>query len=357
MDNIEATSSEQVTEQAAPSVIDQVRANQQIGVDTPVDTPSQETVANPFQPIVEATGGRITSAEDLQSFITRADQADQYKSQLEAAQQIEKVSFANPMVEQINGLYAAGAKPSEIQAFIKVQSLDIDSLDPASAVREQFKLQYPDLTREEVDALLVDEYGGEEGDFSSLSAVNKAKLSRAASDARTFLREKRVAVSQPESVRDSMRQTQELEQRQTQWGNSVSQFIGSYDKISVNTATKAGETNLYDFNVPKDNQAAIRDVVTNYMMNSNVNPNTPEAQSQIQDLTNKMVYFFHGEELLNNAIRHATANTAEQIQAAESGIIPTNRNVVPPQVVQSTGGGGRGARTLDEIRQSRLGRR
>ena len=156
-------------------VVAQITSQQ--GAPTPASPASPETGSQPneeggtdngvdiYSHLVEATGGRIKSQDDLANLLGRADQFDTLQAEHQRLVAQSKLSpFANDLVKTANDFFKDGGQVEDFYRLLDLKRIDVDSMEPINLVRMKFKFDHPDLSTEEVDALIKKRIGNFEGE-------------------------------------------------------------------------------------------------------------------------------------------------------------------------------------------------
>jgi Ca2+-dependent lipid-binding protein len=183
-----------------------------------------------------------------------------------------------------------------------------------------------------------------------MSIQSKAALSKAGIDAKNLLRERKVASKTPASMQEQLRMQQETEQKQSQWTNSVTQYVKGVSEVSFEG--KEG-SDPYKFPVPQETLAPVRDMAVNYMLQSGLDPQSPESKQYLQDFVDRAIFFYHGNDIIKNITHHIYASVSEQISAQDAGVRSPNNVSAPNYQAPQRGQG----RSLADIRKEGFLRR
>lgn len=152
----------------------QVETPTEIQVDAPVNVDTQDEITD--KDIVEFISSQ---------FEVNFSNLDEIKEKLTSSLKEEDL-FANEEIRQINEFIKQTGR--SVSDFYFVQGLNVTEMDDLAAVKTKYQMLYPELSDDEVTALLDDTFKLSEEDYSERETkVGKARLKTEASIARNEL--------------------------------------------------------------------------------------------------------------------------------------------------------------------------
>lgn len=193
----ENTGDTTVADDAADTATSDVTVNDSRGDETPqVDTATDVQVD---APVSVDTQDEITD-KDIVEFISNQFEVnfsnlDEIKEKLTGSLKEEDL-FANEEIRQINEFIKQTGR--SVSDFYFVQSLNVTEMDDLAAVKTKYQMLYPELSDDEVTALLDDTFKLSEEDYSERETkVGKARLKTEASIARNELNKMKSELVKP----------------------------------------------------------------------------------------------------------------------------------------------------------------
>lgn len=272
--------------------------------------------------LVEATNGQLKDYSSLQEILGLQSK---YQSLEQKAAELEQKAgvnpYANDYIKRLNELHQGGATDKEISFFQDMQRLDVDQMSPIDVLRYQIMQKYPNMDKEGVNAYLEDEVG----DWESLSAGEKVKIEMRAADARHELSKLKVDSGKPESIRSKEAFDQQQNRTLNYW-QSVEKSIPAIEKYTVGFKTSGGEDFGYDFPIPESFREQLQQARVNILMQSGIKQGDVKGYQETTDaFTKSLIFANFGEEMIRNAVEHATSKAKQSVAQKHHNVNPVNR--------------------------------
>lgn len=292
-----------------------------------------------YSQLVEATGGRIKSQDDLTALLGRADQFDTLQAEHQRLVAQSKLSpFANDLVKTANQFFQDGGNIEDYYRLIDLKRIDLDSMDPVSLVRMKFQFDHPDLSGEEINALIKKRIGNfdgevkEEGGSPVVDPAVSAEMRVQAADAKKWIQEQREKIATPEAAVQRVNQEKQAAQMDADW-TAVTNFA-LQDMKSIELKFDGIEGTL-PFQIPDDFRKQLVESVKYFAMDAQrqghltLNAETYESQvkPQLEAWAQRIAYMHLGPDIVKSAVAHATAETEKRIRLELGGkppVDPTN---------------------------------
>jgi len=274
--------------QNTPVQADPVIQNEPV-VNTPVNTPV-ETPANKGL-IFEDEAPAEQPAWDENRYLTEnfgtadktviKDRFSKYEStekQLqEAALQLQQPKYKNKAAEVFDEILAkTGGDINTHRDFIKntldLLTTDEMQLDAVSLVKFNLKMNYPQLTAEQVDAHIAQSYmQGEEftDEQRNAGAVKLMQDSTVAKTALSELKSKALANDNDKVV--ALQRLQE-DKRKAEWKAPIEQMVEDFKTVKLNLGKVGGKNASINFEVPKEVAKGYQEMVYNSMIQQGILP-------------------------------------------------------------------------------------
>jgi hypothetical protein len=249
----------------------------------------EEPVVDKTNYLEEISGGRIKSQEDLEQL---------YQEREELMQKLESESYRTEYARQIDNWVEAGYDP---ELFHIIQSLPVDQLDDNEAIKADYKLQYPELTEDDIDTLITDEYRQGDEFTDSQRAAGLIRMRQAAERARQSLYDlkQQTEVVDVRSQRESVRQ--EEVQRVESWSRDIPQVVNTFDKITV----AAGDKDNYNYIPSTEQKRILQAELDNIVRQVNI-PYDEQGKAAMKQITEDTFF-----RLFKNEITKAVAVAAQ----------------------------------------------
>lgn len=185
-----------------------------VKVDVPASVEAQDEITD--KDIVEFISSQ---------FEVNFSNLDEIKEKLSGSLKEEDL-FANEEIRQINEFIKQTGR--SVSDFYFVQGLNVTEMDDLSAVKTKYKMLYPELSDDEVNALLDDTFKLSEEDYSEKETkVGKARLKTEASIARNELTKMKSELVKPIEKPASTTKTEEV----TNYSSEVRGAISDLEAI------------------------------------------------------------------------------------------------------------------------------
>lgn len=277
----------------------------------------------------EQFGFDLTEAVQFREAATKATE---WKSQAEQAKQLQEnfkgyVKPANPFVEKINNLYAQGKTEKEVKDFIRLQTLDANSLSDRDAIFQKEKMENPSLSEDHIKALIDAKYTvptegeDEEPDPAKLKLV-EARLAKDAADARKLLQSQVANLSENLlNPNDPVKQeyARKQEQAYTMVAESVTDLVSS-----LSFGFKEGDFEYsfdYKLDLPEAEKKKVAAIVAKQAMGLNVKM---KDYQQMQQMAETVIAVNYHRKATETALRDLYAKMLENKVKGNAG--PQNPN-------------------------------
>ena len=274
--------------------------NQPANTPPPTTEPAAATppAANAFnfdEELGKISGGAIKTKDELATLLETSRKAQDLENQLRTYQEentnlkgkAEANPFANDFTKKLNDLYASNANENQIQAFMAINKVDVDTLSPMQASALALQVKHG-LTPDEANAYLAKKYEIDLNDKDFVMDKNAEIALKIDSSAdRDFLKTHKAEVSAvPEDNTAKMQQLQEQQnQQRIQAVLPIAQAVTNetlssiFKEVSINGKTGVDAIKI-ELPISEENKPALLEAVNNYVQNFNV-PATEEGRKQI----------------------------------------------------------------------------
>lgn len=205
--------------------------------------------------LVEATNGGLSSIEELRQALGLKDDYEATKKERDLlAEQVSQDPFANEYVKGLNTLLKSNATQKEIDIFTRVQKIELDNLSAKETLQMKISLDNPELSDDEVNALINEQYGEDDDDRSD---YQKGKMKIAATKARKSLSELKISSKEPDSVKQEAARAKKWNGYKNYWTQVelVAPFPSSY---TYEYTGKDGKKAEFSFAMKKEDIAAYK---------------------------------------------------------------------------------------------------
>lgn len=208
-----------------------------------------------------------------------------------------EVTYANDIAKTIDDMFRKGATTSEVNNFLRLHQLEVSNMSAEALVREGLRMEYPNMSADELDELYNESYG--ESD-----ARTKAKLSKDAADVRKRIAELQASSREPASERDRRAQQMKIEQATKNW-SQVAETMAErqFSNIRINLPSDKGEY-TFAFPVSNDTKRALVDAGVQFAVQQGL-PMNKESLPAIQDHMKRVAYYIEGDKMVEAALRDA----------------------------------------------------
>lgn len=213
-DAADAASSDVTVNDSQSDDSSQTDVSTDVKVDVPASVEAQDEITD--KDIVEFISSQ---------FEVNFSNLDEIKEKLSGSLKEEDL-FANEEIRQINEFIKQTGR--SVSDFYFVQGLNVTEMDDLSAVKTKYKMLYPELSDDEVNALLDDTFKLSEEDYSEKETkVGKARLKTEASIARNELTKMKSELVKPIEKPASTTKTEEV----TNYSSEVKGAISDLEAI------------------------------------------------------------------------------------------------------------------------------
>jgi hypothetical protein len=192
--------------------------------------------------LVKVTGGRAKSVEELQGLFS------DYDAKSVKAQELQGTwDNMNPRAKKLHDLSANGATDQDIERWLSMQSLKVDSMSDVEKMTRHIEATQPRMSKADIENFIADEYGD---DLESLTGKAKSSFLKAVTEAESYLREQIVSAENPEAVKRA-------EQVRTENERYAGEAVRHFDALKNNGVLKSLNVSVrddvkLDFTVPDE---------------------------------------------------------------------------------------------------------
>ena len=321
-------------------------------VETPLETPNDEA-AQPDTATVEDSTDRIQLTETVVEDIPTTPEAtpttpitqpetdffqkefgkskDEFMKELSDLQQLkEKGTYKTDFAKTFDDLYSKGVPAETITQFA---TLDVSKLDDRQALDFKMKIDHPELTNEEREAVLNRKYPLTDDLLSDSDKVaNQAMQKIDAAQARKELEKVRGEKLQPVDTTQARAQEFELQetQRKASWTPKIKEVVDSVKELkvplsySVHENGKAQKSSFdFSYTLNADDQKFIQDTLQGFLDNVQIHPDA-EGIALAQKMAINTFKANNFDRMLNGAVAKVASRMYQQQ-------IQRNHNVQGPQ--------------------------
>lgn len=206
-------------------------------------------------------------------------------------------TYANDIAKTVDEMFRKGATTSEVNNFLRLQQIDATSMSAEALVKEGLRMEYPNMSVEELEELYNESYG-------ELDAKTKAKLSKDAADVRKKIAELQATSREPASERDRRAQEQKMQMATKNW-SQVTETMAErqFSDIRINLPSDKGEY-TFAFPVSPDTKKALVEAGVQFAVQQGL-PMNKESLPAIQDHMQRVAYYIEGPKMVEAALRDA----------------------------------------------------
>ena len=273
------------------------------------------------------SGGKITDINNLRDLMSKAEGFEKTKAdhislqeKIKAMELANQNLFANDYVKQLNELYKnESTTPEEIALFVKMQSLDLKNTSDIDALKLQLSMQYPELSKSQVEAAFEKEYG-EEADWSE---GDKALIAKKAIDARKELGKIQYDSRKPESLKNQEQQRAAQEQTFNYW-KEIENTVGVQDSFKISEKLDNDKLFEFEFKLPEGAIDKIKNARMWHLMNGAVKRGDAETyKKEMAAFTEQYIYANYGKEMMSAALKHNASTTKLEADRKHHNVGPT----------------------------------
>ncbi len=289
-------------------------------------TEQAQATYDPDEVLVKITDGKIKSSTELAGILEKYSQFDDFESRLKALDdenttlkaKVATDPFANDLSKKFNDLLKGGAKPEQVDAFLKLNKHDnFESMSAYDA--KLLALQVKEgLTEKEAKTYLESQYklNPDEHDEDTI-AKEQIRLKVDARGDREFLNAHKARVSQaPQSEYEqqqaiqAQKQTEQLEKLAPIAKNALKEI--SFAGININGKSDE-KAILADFTPSEESMKTLPDKVAQFIKNewNNIPANDAGAQ-RISDFAKSILILENHEAWRQHAVNVAEKKIREE---------------------------------------------
>lgn len=199
-----------------PTTEEKTGVNQQAANEPPQPTPPSFS---------EITGGKFESWEQVNERLSSLEsEAGQYKSRYD---ELEAGRYANETSKRYDELVRGGASQGELETFVRLQSIDPNTLAPENAIKLKLQLENPTATQSQIDEIFNYDYAALFDEYAEPAAKTKANLQmdRDANAARQLIASKKVESTETSSMRQQRETLAQRERNFNEWESKLPSLL------------------------------------------------------------------------------------------------------------------------------------
>lgn len=260
--------------------------------------------------------------------------------------------FANEIVKGFNDLVANNADPQSLQAYVRLNTIDTEKLDPSDKFILTYQLR-DGLNEKEAQISFQDEYKTDKSQYEfdpyepdevenveKQIEKEKIRLKRDSKGIDSFLSDYKKEVSKVEKPDDLSKKWKEYEPNVKQLSPKVAEKYEGLKAVPLTVADGNNEAITFDFQVPDDFREKIPQLVESFLAGkfATGDPLTlnEDGLKQIKnhlDLTLKAHWF---DKYLVDSNMHTSSTIREQMANKYSNSNPVERgNKIPQKVADA----------------------
>jgi hypothetical protein len=293
----------------------------EVKVDAPVITPEvkSEIIYKEEQSVLETPA--FDESKYLNDTFGTADKTvikDRYtkyeqteKDLTEAALKLQQPKYKNQVTEVLDEILSkVGGDITNQRDFIKntldLLTTDETKLDAVSLVKFNLKMNYPQLTSEQVDAHIAQNYQQGEDYSDEQRNAGMVKLLQDSSVAKNALSDLKAKALTNDNDKVNALNTLQEEKRKTEWVQPIKKVVEDFKTIPLSIGKVNGKDAFLNFDVPQDIAKKYEQQIYNSMLTTGDLPNEQSLANARQ--TMKAVY------LLEN-FDHITKHLASKLSS------------------------------------------
>ena len=181
----------------------------------------------------ERSGGRFKSVADIDKALEEAPQN----------------AFANEQIAKLNDYVKGGGK---LEDFVRTQTVDYSQFSPEQLVAAQMSLNDPEMTPEEIQILMEEDYGVADDASERQKQVAAAKLKRASREALKELQadQKKWATPMPD-------QAAQQAQAQKQWETQVETASANVNDLEI----ALNQTDKFNYKIEPEAVSKVKEAI------------------------------------------------------------------------------------------------
>lgn len=293
--------------------------------DTPADPPvidlTPEMIARGLE---VASGGKVKDLDQLRELLEIREKVPTFTAQIEELKtKVDRDPFASPLTKKLNDLVAAGATPDEVSHFMRMQAVDTSKLPALDAVRLAVQAENPTFDAAMVDAFMADRLGlGNAIEGGDLTPSDRVALDVAHRDAVAKINAQKVASEVPANQAQLADQQAKQQALRTAYGTVAATIV------DANKALQLADGLV--FNLPAEVIPHAQQFLTDTAVAGQWKMDA-EGTAAASQMLQSYIYGLYGPQIVDMAVKHATAKAKQEAIQAQAGAPPTPTNrVVPP---------------------------
>ena len=292
---------------------------------------------------------KIKSFDDLSSLMNATSELEDLRNSYSSLEQKYKSienPWANDFVKELNNLYMSGDVTKEqIDHYIKMQNLDLDSMSAERILMLQKSQRFPGMTQDKVEAAFNEEFGNPE----EWSEGHRALMEQKAYEAKLELSKMKKDSARPSGLIAKEERERQFQDKVNYW-SKVESAVEVPNSFKINNKL-SGDVNFeFDFPLPEGALDSLRQARLNYLT-QNVKQGDREGYGNIEKFSRSYLYAHFGDEIMKAALEHATASTSLKKDREHHNVQSTPRGTDKknPQINDAT------KAHLERIRKQGLG--
>lgn len=206
-------------------------------------------------------------------------------------------TYANDVAKTIDEMFRKGATTSEVNNYLRLHQLDSSSMSAEDLVREGLRMEYPNMSAQDLEELYNESYG-------DMDAKTKARMTKDAADVRKKIAELQATSREPASERDRRAQEQKMQALTKNWGQVAETMAEKqFSEVRINLPSDKGE---YQFAYPvgAETRKALVEAGMQFAVQQGL-PMNKESLPAIQDHMQRVAYYIEGPKMVEAALRDA----------------------------------------------------
>jgi len=263
------------------------------------------------------TGGKYKSKEELSRvFSEHEDIKNKYSDVEKKIKDYEEKwkeheGYIKPANEFIKALNDAEEKGIDRNAFLKVNSVDIEKLSPQEAMRLRMQWENPELTEKEIERKIerkyrVSEYSDDVRDEEVLDLMTDLKLD--SKEAKKFLSQYKVNIMQPDIEKIRMQQDRKREENSNAWKPVVDNLTNEFLELKATLDEEGKHVFNYKLSDKEKNELVTK---ANDLINSGLS-HSPENVKALKDFLSNQVKAMKFDEMIKLTANHARGIKEEE---------------------------------------------
>jgi hypothetical protein len=283
-----------------------------------------------FSGMNSLTEGQVKDYQGFQELLGLRDKySDLEKKNREYEAQSKINPFASDLSKEINDMLGRGADQKELVHFLKLQSMDIDSMSDRDAILAVQRMELKGkLNDKDLEDWYDKTYGSPDED-EELTGAQKYQIVMAAQEAKQKLQGFKKDSGEPEAVRQSREREATFKSNYGFWHEVIEGTIAAKENLSLSVGIgkdKEGKDIMldYDFPIPAEAKQVILQESAKYAASNGLGRNK-ESFEQIQQFADRMLWAQYGKQIAENAVRNAKSLTTEEVLKQQHNVRTLNQ--------------------------------